>query len=361
MSGRVLRVLLLAGALGGCSQYGRVIMEFDSISQFNQVGEELAQLEYQQYAMRWPWTIRLTEGSGIDWFIATMFAVDPEPMLVENPSGFARERMTLLVDLSGDHLDLISETSVRLLWVASRDKQVLNQIVATQGMARLLKSMGVDPLDRPSPAPERAAAIEEAEIHLATLRDHIARTIASESQDDAQRQAYLDALTWVTQRPLAQAVDDRTLIRLLLRAEREEREPELIEPTRQALVDALANALSQGVRNKLFAASPDVREAAVVSLYRLSGPRAIPYTLRALSFATLGRTTYDQSRQVRLTWLRLCAQVPLPAILETFAGGPSGIEFMYDTVRDEQDPELQTVALQAMAMSLGKPILFERD
>jgi hypothetical protein len=354
------RFLLWAAAASlavGCASYERVRMEFDSVTRFDGFDDEPAELDYQQLAKRWPWTVRATEGSGFDSVLAFLFGLEPYPMPIDNPVGFVRERIPMLVELADGDPAESAEVARRLLWVLERDEQSLNRVVAIEGIATLLEAMAVDPLRRPMARDARDPAQEAVAAAWGALAERgPARGDAPLSVE--QRSAWVRALETLTERPLGRGADDRRLLHALAVAQRDEQDRALREPVRRALAAAAANAMADGLRRHLLDGTPEVREAALLALYRLGGSAALAYSLRALSLPTGGLQRYDQSRSIRLLWIRMCSQVGGDVVFQQHAGGPTGIEFLYDMVRGDDDG-LRLNALEAMAICLGRPISFD--
>src|SRR5690606_3365591 len=154
----------------------------------------------------------------------------------------------------------------------------------------------------------------------------------------------------------------RRVVRALLGAAATETDALLLAATRQALADALACELAHAMRVELASTDPDVRENALLALVRLSGPKAVPFSLRLLAAPPAeGRRRYDPSPSFRRAWVRLCAQLPQPLVFESYAGGPRPIEYLYDTATADEDEGLRLLALDAMARALNRPLSFDRD
>lgn len=365
MSPRVLRALS-AGALAllsGCTLYQVARMEFDSGTGFDTAIGEPETLAYRDEVLRWPWLVRVFEGSGFDWLIAVTTGVRPAPKEVTNPSGLVRERMVSLTDLALGDLGRMADVCHRLLWVAARDDHPLDQIVALQSMTRMLGDMNVDPLAVPFSSPDPVVALEQVEEELARLEAVAPERRGGVPLDDSERRGYLRALAIVSARPSGSASQGRRTVRTLLHAATAERDPVLGDATRRALADTMSNEMAQMLRVKLIAPAPEVREAALVSLHRLSGPLAVPYSLGALATRpTGGDWTYDSSESFRRMWVRLCGQLPREFVFVRYQGGPSPIEFLYDTARADASSGLRLVALDAMARALGRTtVTLERD
>jgi hypothetical protein len=352
--------LVVASFASGCAQYPTVRMEFDSATGFDAAAQEPRELDYRDEVMRWPWALRQIEGTGVDGLFAFLFGAQPGPTRIDNPSEFVRERLQLMTELSEDDLGRIAETSLRVLWIAwaaAADPQPLNQMVAIDCMAALLEVLGVDPLDVPFPTGD-PEAVERTAVWIAAVEQNSAGRRAGPLDEEA-RTAYLEVLGKLSERPTVRPSQDRQVIRVLLQAARQETDPTLRAAVVVSLRTALGNALGHQLRIKLRDPAADVREAALLALYRLSGPRVVPVSLFALAGARRGSATYDQSPDFRRTWVRLCAQLPREWVFESYQGGPTPIEFLYDTAKGDEDPGLQLVALDAMARCLAKPISFD--
>lgn len=360
---RVLRVLTVCtlAVLPACRLYGTARMEFDSATGFDLVADpdaaEPDAPQHREQVLRWPWLVRVLQGSGIDWLMAVTLGVRPRLVEVAHSARLVRERMIDLTDLAIGDFGRTADVAQRLLWVAARDEHTLDQIHALQSITRLLESLHVDPLLVPLVAPDPVAAAERVDDALLTIATLIPARRGEVALAAAERAEYLDALAAVAERPSGSAAQGRAALRLLRRAAATETDPELRNAAHAALADVLAAELAQALRVKLSAPSPDVRLAALLNLHHLSGPRVVPYSLGVLASrpAGGGAWIYDLDESFRRAWVRLCGQLPKELVFESYAGGPAPIEFLYDTVRGDEVEALRLVALAAMAQVLREP------
>jgi hypothetical protein len=349
---------------GSCAQYGRALMEFDSVTGFDRVATEPTDLEFRAEARRWPWIVRQLEGSGLDVAIATVFGVSPSPRPLDNPSGFVRERVTELAELAGDDLHRVAEVSRRISWLTSNDAQTLDVLVALDAMEHLLSDLDVDPLNVPFASADRVEEVRRRSEWLAVVeRGAPARRGSAEGDAVPTREEYVAAMRALAERPSGVPRTDRATIQLLDGALRDESDGPLREATGIALVAVIRNTLGDTMRRALLAPAAAVREASLLALYRLSGPAAVPFALYALTLSgsRSGARQYDLDEGFRLTLLQVCAGVPHEWLNRTFADGPPPIEYVYDTAVRDESVGLRRVGLDALARCLDRPVSFEAE
>ena len=359
-------LLALALAMPACTHFDYVVGEFDSATNLSLQRGEPEKLAYQDQPKRWPWMIRSLGGSGLDWAIAWLFGIEPSPQSVDNPSGYVRERLMVLADQATGDLVMTAHAASRLLWIAEEDQvHALNQVTAIARVARMMKDLGLDPLHRPPPDDDSTRSRAE---YLADRR-LLAAAWPSRRPDGLsaeQRQAYLSALFRLTEKPTAEGRQGRDLLRDLAYRVVLEGDAELRSATELALRESLANEFAQGIHRGLRSTSPEVREAATLALYELSGPQAVPFCLAVLHDRSRSGVEFDPSPELRRTLIRICGQLRGEVLYQTAAmasgqEGPMPIRYLYETARDDREEGLRSIALEAMALSLGRPIDFDQD
>lgn len=347
--------------VGACTPFETGLAEFDSIAGRRGSEVEPEVLRYREEAERLPWPIRQLEGTPLYTILTKAVTIGTTRVPVENPAGFARERLRVLV-ARADSLDRMGVAANRLLWVLDRDPHPFNQVVAIDGLVGILRELGADPLRVPAVDPQRTppesvtAWIETLEKLWPTRRPP--GPLASD-----RRREFLGALQRLTERPLPSARERRALAGALAAAAVRESDPELREHVRDALRRAIVFGAAQGVVGALAAPHGDVREAAVRGLHRAGGPRAVPFLLARLAkprgAGAKDTNRYDDARQVRRSLVLICGQIRPPLALRSFRGGPFPAEFLYDTAMSDPDPGLRRVALEALAWSLGRRVDFD--
>lgn len=342
------RFLLAASALlqTACTTYDVTRMEFDSVAGVEGArqhgGVEPENLRPQREARRWPWAIRVLEGSGIDAACIAVFGIEPRMLEVEAPGEFFRGRLTTLVPLALEERGRRQELALRLLWILARDSAPLDQIVAIDAAATVLASYGCDPI-------EVAFGAVDAEVLAAAVG------AAADLGRDAAEVA--DAVEPLGDQPAGRAADARAVVRDL-RARR----PGIVDAdTGERWDDALdrivCTELAHALRLKVASTEPRVREAAAVALERLGGHRAVLFLLRVRSSRPDGGVfEYDQDRDVRRLWVRLCGQLPADLAFASYEGGPQPAEFLYDVASRDEDQGLRMTALAALSQLLGRPV-----
>jgi hypothetical protein len=365
LRGLLRRLYLAAAALlpAGCTTYEVARMEFDSITGFDLARDgEPERVAYRHDVARWPWAVRQFEGTGFDWFLAVTSGARPGPREIDNPAEMLRERMQALTELAVEDFGRTADLAHRLLWVVAREEAALDQIIALSSLGELLAAMQVDPLQVPFASPDPVADLDATEAALRSLEALAPAARAGRALDDAERRRYLGALRGLGRRPSGSAAAGRRVIRVLLRCAATEPDAELRAATRQSLADAIACEAAQAIRIQLASTSADVREAALRTLHRLSGPRVVPFSLRALASRPGGGGSwrYDPDEGFRRTWVRMCAQLPPELVFASYDGGPQPIEFLYDTATRDESEGLRIVALDALSRALGRPVSLDR-
>lgn len=352
-------VLAVAAA---CTTFPTALAEFDSVSRRESAEVEPESIDYIDEPRRMPWALRQIEGLGVDNVLANVLGIDPEPTPVENPSGFARERLRILVERCGDDLDRNAAVAARALWVADLDSYPLNQIEAIKAIGSLLERQGMNPLQAPKPDPERIthAAVT---AWLQTIETGWPGARPQSSLPPEQRAAYARALAEITELPLPSPVEQRALVRAMRRGYQLENDRALQGPALAALRAAMFHALSAGLLRALESPHPDVREAVMRTARRLGGAPAVAFVLARIakpsSIARDPVERFDAAPQVRRTLVRMCGQLSEQQARESHEGGPAAVEFLFETVSGDPDEGLRLIALEALAHCLGRPVSFD--
>lgn len=362
----LLAIWILTLALPGCTHFDYVVAEFDSATSLSLQTGEPEKLAYQDQPRRWPWIVRAFGGSGIDWLIAFSFGLEPTPRPVDNPSGYVRERLLVLADQALGDLVKTAQAASRLLWIAVEDEvHALNQVTALAGLARLMQALDLDPLNRSSPAD---GSLRSRAQYLADRRTLAAAWPGRRRPgfSPEARQAYLAVLARLTSRPTEDPRQGRDLLRDLGYRLAAEDDRELRSATERALRDALANEIAEGLLGGLRSISPDVQETAILALYELGGPPAVPYCLAVLQAHRGDELDIDPSPELRRVLIRICGQLRGEILYRSVSVAPGGegpmpIRFLYETARDDRDRGLRAIALEAMSLCLGRPIAFDQD
>lgn len=351
-------VAVLAGCAGPELSYSIARGEFDSVTGHATGSDEAAGFAFRADVDRWPWTVRLFYGTGFDWLLARVFGLQPSARGADNPSGVARGRLAEMagyVDLSLGHLADVAE---RALWVAARDPQPLDQAVAVESLERVLAELGIDPLESPVADAGGEATVAAIDADLRVLESAAPWRRAEREPSAPERRRALASLQRAIARPHPSAELGRRLTRFLHRAAVADTDPSL----RQAWVDGLATVVGQEasrmlrikltVSDELGVPRDDVRRSAILAIVRLAGPRAVPWIVHQLVRSGAGRL--DSSEHVRRLVVRLCAALPAELVDVRVGEGPSPIEFLYDVVKRDDLAGLRTVALEALAICLGR-------
>lgn len=347
-------VLLAAGCSTG---YGTHRMEFDSITGFEGAVGEPESMEFPDQVRRWPWPIRQIEGSGFDLLFTFLIGIQPTPREVDDPGRRLRLATLGMAEKAGDDLGRIADATHRLLWLAAYDLQPLDQMTTLSALESLLVSLGADPLKLPQASRDAPRQLEIEERALTVLAEYLGAVDRARRDDQsldlqpADRDALATALAVLAARPSPHAPTGRRAVRMLLATTRALGSDELREVARYALADRCAAELAQMLRIRALAQLTDVRLAAIHSLVRLSGPHAVAYTL-----AQDDPRRRQSHLDIRRTWVRLCGGVPIEYAERGWGDGPSPLEFLFDTIRGDEDEGLRLVATDAMARLLGRPV-----
>ncbi|MFO1051998.1 MAG: hypothetical protein U1F36_07270 [Planctomycetota bacterium] len=368
MLARLLILLALAIAGSGCTTSMGNYLEardgFDSVTGYDEGPDEPARFEFAATARRWPWFVRFTGGTGIGWVIAKMVG-RPHRMPVENPSEFARDNLEWMRRYGGTTLGQIAETAVRALWIVDNDPQPLDQMVAIGVVEEVLDYLQVDPLRIAPPKRGGDAEAQAIDADLRTLDRLAPWTRGGRPPTALERDLAVAAIGRSTATPHSSASVGRRLIRFLLRAANDERDPVLRAALERGLVDTLANETAWSLLWRVqVTQSDDVRSTAITSLVRRCGPAGVRWIV-----ATLAR--FELSPAIRRQLVRLCAALPPDQVDVASERGPSPVVFLYDLVKrrdaarrnenergfwtDEEDA-VSGLALEALALCLSRDI-----
>lgn len=397
-------VALLALALApGCASYQRSLVEFDSATGRDRTIEEPDAIEYDADPLVYPQLAVIA-----DWIAAWLGEqtfdldaerarrerkrtedaknqkpivkpvvprpdanVDPEavPALESesfpNPSVLARDRLLSLVARSSGSRYRTAIAANRALWFLALDTYPRNLVIGVDAVAELLARIGVDPCQVPLPG----ASTPEEEARVARLVTELEKSWPVRRQgatlSSEERASYARVLLDLTRAPLANRRTQRSLVRALAEAERGETDPALLAATAAALDRALAFALATGLRDTLRANQVDARharEAAMLALYRLGGVAAVPeivaLSTRTRSAGATPARRYDPDPQNRRTLVQICARLQKDVALSARGAGPAPVEFLYEVATADL-PELRLVALEALALCLGRKEYFD--
>jgi len=350
--------------VGSCTSFGLATSEFDAVAGLEDDKAWPDELTYRHDPLRYPWVYRQLDALGFGAIFRVILRVGRTAHDVENPSGFARERLWIMVDRAAGDLHATAMAVRRLLLVAELDEaQPMNQAVAVLGLGRLMESLDLDPMQMRFPDPSiTTQAMVEAWISRLDEGWPLKRSGPRLPPD--QREAYLSALASIVQLPHPSAAGQRGLIGALDRLNELEADPTLRSAARDALSRALFHGLSMGLWRALFASSARVRESAIRALHRLGGSESVPVILawiaKPSSVAARGVNRYDDDKYVRLALVRMCGQLGTERALTASGTGPAPAEFLYETFFDDPDPGLRTVALEALAFCLRRDVSFDR-
>ena len=350
---------------GASSAFWRTLDEFDSACKRHNPALEPDRLEYADEPERLPWWVRQFEGSGIDFLLQQSMSLTTSKVKQSNPSGFARDRMSALIRMVGSNAERGAQVASRLLWVVEADEtNTLNRVTALAGLEQIMRSLKIDPT-----APELLAADDsrdrEIEIDRAEL---VMRKYWPDLRENPQltpedRRAFTAAVKTETASALPFGKEQRLLVLTFASAFPAERDREMRVVLRQAMIRALGLATALGLRDALRADSSDVRDGAIRVYRRLAGPKGLAFVLRQIAAPPGGAgNPYDQSPAVRLTLVRLCSQLKLATATITVQGGKMPVDFLYDTAVADSEPGLRSVALEGLALCIGRrKITFDDD
>lgn len=397
---RTVAALLGIVLASGCASFDRSLLEFDSVTGRDRTVEEPDAIEYEQDPLVYPQIAVLADWLGA-WFGSRVFDVDdararqaaraaerakdsgkttplpvakssdpeqPPTNLVEsfpNPSVLARERLESLVARSSGSRYRTAVAANRALWFLALDTYPRNLVLGVAAASEILERMQVNPADVPIanlPTRDEEQAVA---ANIAILEKYWPVKRGATVLGPEERATYAKVLLDLTRAPLGNRKTQRSLVRALAEAERGEQDPALAGAAAAALDRALAFALATGLRDTLRAPAPDAhqaREEAMLAVYRLGGVAAVPdlvaWCTRARSQGLPPARRYDPDVQNRRALVRLCSNLGKELALTARGAGPAPVEFLYEVATNDV-PELRVVALEALAVCLGRPRTFD--
>lgn len=339
-------------SLSSCS-YVHSLEEFDSVAGWTDPLNEPESVAWQPRPLLYPWY-----RTAVTFGLADL---DPVPDEVDNPSGFARERLIELADWMGDDPTRVAQVARRMLWVVEKDPNSLNRITAIRGLERILRVLGRNPLAPEAYFEEVDAAkglVLESRFRSAheTIQRMFSRT--EPSLTEAQRGEYVRALQDYVAVPVPRSTWRRQLIRTIWTVYFGERaHPDVRLAAHEALQQAVYYAVCNGLRSALVPLDdedfPAVRIEALLVFRRIGGIPAVPFVLQMMARPRLGNRAlrYDRDVQVRMALVRVCGQLSYE---HASAGTPKPLEFLYETAADEdEDGDVRRVALEGLGRCLA--------
>jgi len=375
--------------LAGCSltnlSYREVTTELDEVVHLEGAGED-QKLVYQSEARQSPWYVRSFPLLPLKPLLRTLFA-GPAPEKLENPSGHARELITLLAPKAGDDLGRAAEAALRLWAFANLDPAAINRIAALDGIVTLMRVHELDLLAGVADPAARPMELAEASTALDTLRQFrpVARRAAGIEVDSSLRAIYQQSLLELVRRPLQLRSQRHDLLSDLATAYAEEDDRELRPVTAAALRTAMGHCLRTTVLHALERAPEElqgderwheVRLKAIEVVHGAGGADAVPIILAMMvappeAIAHGNTLRFDRDPYVQLRLVHLCGQldaaramrsVLLPGRAKWAAVAP--IEYLCDLILSEwKDRPLETSrrlpAQEALCRCLGRPVDFD--
>ena len=338
--------------------FRRLMAEFDSAAARTDPAKEPDKLEYVAAPERLPWYVRQMEGLGFDFLFTHLMNVGPSPVAQANPSGYARERLEILITMVGDDVERAAQVGARLLWVLEKDRNLLNRVVSLRGVEGIVRDLGLNPmdplLDTTDDSDGRRRQVEAAE---AEMEKYWPANRKTRRLNDAQREAFGAALASLTKSPLPSSLRRRQLALALATGYAQETDGMMSARLWDALRRSLLFAAGLGLRDSLTVGTPELRDVAIRAYARLCGPIGVPYVLRRIAApAGWGRgNPYDSDALVRLTLVRLCAQLRGEPAMTSVQGGKMAVDFLYDTAVSDDEAGLRRVALEGLCLCLQRP------
>ncbi|HLU40390.1 MAG TPA: hypothetical protein VK081_13475 [Planctomycetota bacterium] len=342
--------------------------EFDSVAGWQPARPEPDVVAYGEEAERLPFPVRALEWSGLDVALTGLFGIEPRRTKVASPSSFARERMLCFAEDAVADRHRTALAVARLSWVLDGDPHPLNQIIAVHGLEILAADVGLDPLqqDLGPVANQSDEAIARAwQPHVLALRDVVTELAHGREPEPQLRDACVAAIAEVEHLVPPSPRDRRGQMLLLNYLAHRTRDPAIVAPAEAALDLVMRRLAADSLRRALYEPrSPAVRDAAVRACCALGGLPAVPRILRLVTSPRASGgipTAAELDRDVRLTLVRLCGQLPEQVAMRAEPGGPAPVEFLYDVIADGgADRALQVAALEALACCLGRPVDLDR-
>lgn len=352
-------------ALIGCTSVKSAVVEFDSVSRLDEAEEWPDEADYRPDPKRYPWVVRQLDGIGSGFLYRRILDIEPARTAVDNPAEMVRECIDVLAGATARDLAVCAVAARRLLWVAEVDvNQPLNQTLALGGVEQLMFALEFDPLAMQLPDSESMPP-KAVDRWVATLDAGWPGNREGIALPEDQQADYLDALQKLTRLPLASGARQRALIGALDKGLRLEQDPALVQASDGALRRALYHGMAMGLRRGLSSESARVRETAIRAVHRLGGNDSVAYILGLIAKPSTslssGVNRYDEDRFVRLALVSMCGQLNRERAVATSAGGPAPVEFLYETFFADPDAGLKTIALEALARCLERPVSFDPE
>lgn len=344
-----------------------MIREFDSLARYRpETQAEPASLGYGKRAERYPWFVRLFEGSGVPYLIEGVFGFERQPWDVEHPPSFARERIARMASLAGSDPVRIAETSWRLLLVLEADRSELNRCIATRQIESFLQSQGLTTVDERSKGLERLPRrrFDEEARRLERILEPLWPGLREEELTGTERTAYASALRELTLLGADSLGDERRRLRTLIEAVEWEDDAGLREIARANLRRATHSAWLHGLSFALLDPGEYVRERAVRALWTGGGGEILPWILARLADRArrIGAPTapLDPSLLVRRRVLSCCGELSFAEAEKTSSAGSteelSPLSCLQQAFTFDEDQGIRYLAAVALAEILGRPV-----
>jgi hypothetical protein len=352
-------VLLLALGAAGCASFETTVAEFDGVTRTGPAHQDSDEINYSTKVDRYPWGLRQIEGTGVDYLFTKILGVQREPTEVDDPVGFARDRIRDLAAKAPTEPAGLAEAVTRLLLVASKDQGALNRADAIQGLGSLASDVPMR-LEPPPKIPLASDADRRASQEVvARLSTHWPASRPAPLTTE-QRKQHAEALDATASFGWNEPKQRRILVRALRTGYVLERDRELKEATKDALLRVMGAAMSAALWDGLMDPSEIVREEALVSLHTVFGNAALPGALGRLSHESRsGQIVFDTSPDVRRRLLHLLAGLDLAAFQERREGDPSPLQFVAKAATGDPDAGVQMVALRTLAQKLDRPVSYD--
>lgn len=367
--------------LGGCSvadvlSSGEILEELDEIVRIDGTGEA-RQVVYANEAMLSRDFRRLVLLAPIRTPLAWMFGRRSMQKL-DNPGEHVRELLRELPDetagglFTGPDLLTCAAAASRFGWLAELDINPTTRVRSIDGLSRICRQLGLRPFDgdfAELTTPLDADAAEQARAGLRAAGPDA----RGESGDLTAPGAYRNALETITSQPLASFADRLVLIEDLGMLYAQERDPVARPWVRDALRQALANAVRGVLLRSIQGRSrrlAEVRLCGMEQIRRLGGARTVPLILATMAASPAerasGASDFDSDTLVQLRLIHYCGQldreraetvVRLPGRQDWEATSP--VEYLARTILSERDyySKLRTPAIVALTWCLGRETL----
>lgn len=363
--------LLLATA--GCTvadnlSFEEIITELDNVAATHPDRAD-GKVTYAERAEVSTWYVRQWWLWPFRWALGPVFGWRSMQKL-ENPAEHVRQLLIELPDETGGDLLPCALATVRMAWLAELASNGSSRIAALDGLAAMAAQLGLalfqDPATLDGVGPDDAhllAARAAAQVGRPELR-------ADSTWDDTRLQAYADAVTGLTDRPLADWMQRIALVEQLIQLRRQEHDGRAIPAVEAALRRAIGYCVEGALVREVKSRDPqrvEVRLCAMQQLRRFGGAPAVPLllALMAASPAELarGEARYDPDPLIQLRLIHYCGQlgadqasrsVRLPGRSDWEVLAP--VDFLAQTILNEQAyfSPLRVPATIALSLALGR-------